>query len=401
MTTYLILFILPFLMVNLFKSSKSLENLFYLLFVIYLIIIVGFRFEMGLDWGNYLKEFYDRNFNYAHHDNLKLYLNNLLSGDFIAIRNLEPLYIFTLKISNLFFGNIILFNFLNALIAIGCLSFFCFKLENKWLGLAISMSFIIFYGMDIIRQFSALGLIFLTIYNLSKSNYFYSLIYWILSFSFHFSSIVFIFLFLYLIFNKTRTKSTLLLLFISLIVFSFIVFNLESLVQIPEKNNLYIYIDSQNFFVSRGLTYRLIICIIPLIIFLSFKKHFHKSSYFHILNWYSIVIFVFIILYMFKINQTIIDRSIVYTLPFQIIVYSCAIKIFDYKKIKDFYLFFVTSLYLIFSFGWLYLSEDNFRVYIPYKSVIWENYDLAPSVICNKPNFTCQLRGHGNNVIYE
>ena len=109
------------------------------------------------------------------------------------------------------------------------------------------MSFIIFYGMDIIRQFSALGLIFLTIYNLSKSNYFYASIYWILSLSFHFSSIVFIFLFLYLIFNNVKFKSILLLLFVSFIVFCLLLFDLESLLQIPETNS---YIDSQNFYQS-------------------------------------------------------------------------------------------------------------------------------------------------------
>ena len=398
MTHYLIIFILPFLMVNLLKSSKSLENLFFLLFVIYLIIIVGFRFEMGLDWSNYLKEFYDRNFNYAHNENFKSYFNNLLSGNIIAIRNIEPLYLFTLKISNLAFGNIILFNFLNALIAIGCLSFFCFKLENKWLGLAISVSFIIFYGMDIIRQFSALGLIFLTIYNLSKKNYYYSLIYWFLSLGFHFSSIIFIFLFLYIIFTKIKFRLILFLISSLLIIFSFFILGLDDLLQTFESNS---YINSQDFFQSSGTIYRLILCVIPLIIFFSFKKFFYKSSYFQILNWYSIVLFILIFLYMFKINQTIIDRFIVYSLPFQIIVYSYVIKIFDDKKIKNFYLLFVTSIYLILSFGWLYFSEDNLRVYIPYKSVIWENYDVAPSVICNKPKFICQLEGQGSNVQYE
>ena len=398
MTYYLFIFVLPFLMVNLLKTSKALENTFYLLFVIYLIVIVGLRFEMGLDWGNYITEYYDRNFKFSDHKNFQFFFENLLSGNIIVLRNLEPLYLLTLKISHLTFGNIILFNFLNALIAIVSLSFFCFKLQNKWLGLAILAGFVIFYGMDIVRQFSSLGLIFLAIYNLSKKNYLYSLLYWFLSICFHISSIIFFFLFLYIFFKKNKFNKNLFSLFILISILGFLFFNLENYFKIIETSSIDLY--PQNFFQSKGLIFRFITCIIPLIVFLIFKNHFLKSRYFEVLNWYSLLILGFTFLIMFNFNSTIIDRLIVYTLPFQVIVFNDAIKIFNTKKIKNLYLFGVTFFYLIFSSTWLFLSEDNFRVYVPYKSVIWEDYYLSPTVICNKSLFTCQLEGQ-DSIKYE
>ena len=126
MIHYLFIFIFPFLMTNFVKCSKALENTIYFIFVIYVIIIVGFRFEMGLDWGNYIKEFTDRNFIYANQDIWITFLRNLISGHIYQNRSIEPLYAQSLHLSNFLFGNIIFFNVLNALLAISCICFFLF-----------------------------------------------------------------------------------------------------------------------------------------------------------------------------------------------------------------------------------------------------------------------------------
>ena len=398
MIHYLLIFISPFLMTNFVKSSRALENIIFITFVIYLIIIVGLRLEMGLDWGNYLKEFYDRNFLFTYNENLQTFFNNLAAGKPFANRNIEPLYLLFLKLSNTLFGNIILFNFLNALLSIGCICFFCFKQENKWFGLAISVSFIIFYGMDIVRQFTALGFIFLMIYNISRKNPYYSLIYWLFAIFFHISSIIFIFLFFFILLNRTKGILKLFFsLFLFFIVFTFFFFNLENFLENISTN---VYVGSENIYMSKGLIFRLFLNLIPFVIFIIYKKQFTDSKYLNILNWYSFFFIILVILFVAKVNLTIVDRFVVFLLPYQILIYMHFIRFFNFKKTKQNFMLFVSFFYLVFAMNWLFLSEDNFRVYVPYKSVIWKSYNSSPSVICTL-SYKCQLEGGGKHIKYE
>ena len=393
MIHYLFIFIFPFFMTNFVKCSKALENTIYFIFVIYLIIIVGFRFEMGLDWGNYIKEFYDRNFIFENQDTLSTFFKNLFLGQISNNRNIEPLYLQSLHLSNFLFGNIIFFNALNALLAIGCLCFFCFQQKNKWFGMVIAVSFIIFYGMDIVRQFTALGFIFLMIFNLSKKNYRYSFIFWFISFCFHISSIIFITLYFYVRLSEFEYKYKVYFwIFLCLIVSVLIFLQIENISSI--------FINTYQPYVNKGLIFRLIIYTFPLLIFLYFKKEFTNSKYIKILNWYSAFIIILIFSLIYGIHSTIIDRFVVFLMPYQIIVYTHFIGIFNLKKINNFCKLCISFFYLVFALNWLFLSEDNFRVYIPYKNVLWEDYYKSQSVVCN-PLYKCRLEGSGNTEKYE
>ena len=394
MIHYLFIFICPFFMTNFVKCSKALENTIYFIFVIYLIIIVGFRFEMGLDWGNYMKEFYDRNFVFENNDNWSTFFRNLFSGQIFNNRNIEPLYLLTLNLSNILFGNIILFNALNALLAISCLSFFCFKQKNKWFGIAISVSFIIFYGMDIVRQFTALGFIFLMIFNLSKKNYNYSLIFLFISLCFHISSLIFLTLYFYVILSEFEYKFKVYSwIFLSLIISVLIFLQIEN---ISNSNFINLYEP----YINKGLIFRLIVYTLPLLIFLFFKKKFMNSKYLKILNWYSFFIIILIISFIINVHSTYIDRFVVFLVPYQIIVYTHFVGLFNFKKVNNFCKLCISFFYLVFAMNWLFLSEDNFRVYIPYKNVLWADYYKSQSVICN-PLYKCRLEGSGNTEKYE
>lgn len=393
MIHYLFIFIFPFFMTNFVKCSKALENTIYFIFVIYLIIIVGFRFEMGLDWGNYIKEFYDRNFLFENQDTWSTFFKNLFSGQISNNRNIEPLYVQSLNLSNFLFGNIIFFNVLNALLAIGCFSFFCFEQKNKWFGIVISVSFIIFYGMDIVRQFTALGFIFLMILNLSKKNFNYSLIFWFISLCFHSSSIIFFTLYFYVRLSEFEYKFK-----VYSWIFLFLIISVLIFLQIGNISS--IFINTYDPYINKGLIFRLIIYTFPLLIFLFFKKKFTNSKYLKILNWYSAFIIILIFLLINNIHSTIIDRFVVYLVPYQIIVYTHFIGIFNFKKINNFFKLCISFFYVVFAMNWLFLSEDNFRVYIPYKNVIWEDYSKSQSVICN-PLYKCRLEGSDNTEKYE
>ena len=398
MTHYLLIFIFPFLMTNFVKSSRALENTIFIIFVIYLIIIVGFRFDMGLDWSNYLKEFYDRNILFTYHENnLQTFFNNLAAGKPFANRNIEPLYLLFLKLSNTLFGNIIFFNFVNALLSVGCISFFCFKQEKKWFGLAISMSFIIFYGMDIIRQFTGLGFICLMIYNMSRKNFYYSLIYWLIAIFFHISSIIFVFLYFYIIFNKIKGKLKLIFsVSLFFIILTFLFFNLGKFLENISTN---VYVGSENIYLSKGLIFRLILNLFPFVIFIYFNKLFTNSKYYTILNWYSFIYIILAILFIAEVNLTIVDRFVVFLVPYQILIYMHFIKFFNFEKTKNYFILCISSFYLLFAASWMFLSEDNFRVYVPYKSVIWKDYNSSIGVLCYP--LKCALEGGDKDIKYE
>ena len=101
-----------------------------------------------------------------------------------------------------------------------------------------------------------------------------------------------------------------------------------------------------------------------------------------------------------KVNVTIIDRLIIFLIPYQIIIYSHFFNILTAKKIKNFYILSVSFIYLVFAMNWLILSEDNFRVYVPYKSVFWEDYNKSPTVICGL-FYECRLEESGAFIKYE
>ena len=161
-----------------------------------------------------------------------------------------------------------------------------------------------------------------------------------------------------------------------------------------------VYIGTEDVYITKGLIFRIILNLIPFGIFVSFKDKFSNSKFLEVLNWYSFFIILLVFLYLIKINPTIIDRFVVFLLPYQILVYTHFVEKLNLKEIKNFFILSISFFYLLFSINWLFMSENNFRVYIPYKSVIWENYNKSKSVICNPLN-KCQLEGGGNFVKYE
>ena len=387
MAYYLVIFFIPYLIVNFAKISKPLENFLFFIFIIFIIFFIGFRFEMGLDWSNYIKEFYDRN--YILNKDYSLFFSNLFSGKIISNRNIEPLYIFFLYLSNFFSGNIFFFNIINAIISISILYFFFVKLPNKWFALSIAISFMIFYGMDIIRQFTSLGFIFLMIYNLSKKNNIYAIIFFILSAFFHMGSIIFSTLFFYIFLKKIKVNNFYFL--FSIVVFLLFYFSLSS-------PNHYSYVEQA--YVSNGVIFRMFVNMLPLFFFLYFNKYFKTCEYYEILNWYcffSAFIFLFFVL---GYNSIVIDRFLIYILPFQILVYSFLLKSLNSKKLVSYFKFCISTFYILFGLSWMFFSEDNLRVYTPYKNILFEDFEKAPSMVCNPFN-KCVLEKESKNVKFE
>jgi hypothetical protein len=391
MIQYLIILLIPFSIINIKEISKELLNIFYLLFFFYIVFFIGFRFEMGLDWYNYYKEFNERVYlpkdSFQEHEILSNFLN------FLDFRNKELLYLFTLDISNYLNKNIIFFNLINSFIAISCIFYFASNIKNNWFAICLFTPFIIFYGMDIVRQFTSLGIIMAGIIKLSDKKYFISLFLLILASMFHFASIIFFSLYFYLIINKLRKLFITIYIILFIIIFFFLLDYLKI-----SYNNLIEYSENlDKNYKSLGMIARFTLSLIPFFIFIFFKKKFLKSKFYNIFSWFFYYYILLIFLFFFKNFNIILDRLLVFTLPFQILIYSNLID--SYKKIiKRKLVFFISSLYLIFGLSWLFFSEDNFRVYIPYKNALFYDVNKSFSAICSLPYYKCKLDGYN---IYE
>ena len=129
----------------------------------------------------------------------------------------------------------------------------------------------------------------------------------------------------------------------------------------------YWYVADGNYFASEGVHYRILLNLLPAIIFLVFLKNFNSNHgekrLYLVFSLITILVFP-----LASYGSTFIDRLLIYFYPLQIYVYSN----YNYFISKRTYNFFITFivvfyfiiLYVYFNYG-LYSSE-----WIPYKSAL-------------------------------
>ncbi len=157
--SYLIPYI--FLVLISIRNNGRLSKFTSICIWIFLVIFIGFRFEVGADWFNY-------NFFIEQAENSS-YL------EFLA-RAMSPAYAYLLVISDKYKWGIYGLNIITALIFSGGLVYFCSKLKNPYLGLIASYPYlIVVVSMGYVTQASAIGiqLVGLTFYQNSKFKAYY------------------------------------------------------------------------------------------------------------------------------------------------------------------------------------------------------------------------------------
>ena len=157
--SYLIPYI--FLVFLSLANNRKFTNLTSILIWIFLVIFIGFRFEVGADWFNYqesVERVFDMNYS-------ELLLNAYSPG-----------YALLLKICSKYNWGVYGLNIINAGIFSGGLIYFCKKLKDPFLGLIASYPYlIIVVSMGYIMQASAIGIILvgLTFYQNKNTKAFY------------------------------------------------------------------------------------------------------------------------------------------------------------------------------------------------------------------------------------
>ena len=348
MLVYWVLFLFPAYMALARPMEKWNKQTSFMLVLIFSILI-GFRFQVGDDWGNYIDKF----------EKLKDVKNVYLDKEFLySILNVIS--------SNLNFG-IYGVNLISGFIFSYGLIFFCRSLKRQWLALTLSIPYIVIViAMGYTRQSVAIGILMIGYVVLSKGK---KLKFFLLNISaslFHLSSIIGIFLLApYFISSRKNINK------ISKIVISFLVAWALYFVLIKKFLARYIdiYIESQ--MSSSGVYIRLFMVVFPSVLFLLLGKNLQLNKNQMIL-WKSISFYCLSLVPLLIISPstTIIDRLTLYALPIMTFVMSNLPDLKFVNLSRKYINLSVVLMGFLIQYVWLNFA-DNAGSWNPYQNILF------------------------------
>ncbi len=324
------------------KQKKG-SYYFHSLFIFLLILLIGFRFEVGGDWSSY-RFFYDR-------------AQSTIVTEYFTVN--EAGYAFINYISSLLSGGILLVNILCAVIFVYFFYNFINTLPRPWLSLVIAIPyFIIVISMGFVRQGLAIAIFMYAITFIEKKNYKSYIFFTLLASTFHLSALAFIPVILLQFLYKKIFSAFFIFIFVTIIFYI---------------NYDFILAKSADYFLSGmtsdGAFIRSLMNLLPALIFILFMKKFRIQKN-EKLFWFqlSIIAIIFSILLIFYPNFTIIDRLGYYLISLQIFVFTFLPGVFGiYSKKNKVWVILIIFYYFLVLLVWQNFASHNYA-WIPYKS---------------------------------
>lgn len=287
---------------SMFSSPKPEAKVLYIVFLAFLCLMTGLRYEVGGDWENYL--------------NIYDYFKGVNIIEALTIT--EPAYGLLNYIGQLLdFKSII---FVNTICSIFFYSFFykfSKKIENYWIPILVAFPYLILVvSMGYTRQSVAISFVSLAIlYGLEKKIISFFL-FSILGILFHKSAII-VFMFLLLLLNLRYLNSTWIFILYSLS--SFIC--MSGLVYYSSLSGDNIYTNQSSEVSSSGAVFRVAVHFLALFFYVLYRKKIvNKFINYRIFDYMSLlIIFVFLLAIPFS---TLADRFNLYLIIFDIFVFS-------------------------------------------------------------------------------
>ncbi len=347
---FIIWFVIGFFSFLDVKSSEA--KFFYLIFIVFLFLVTGFRYQVGADWFNYI-EVYDIFYN----QNLK---SSLLITD--------PGYGLLNYISqNL---NIKEMWFINSL----CAFFFylCFykvsiKFKNLWLSLLITFSVtILTVTMGYTRQSVAIGFSLLAFTYLLDKKLLLFILCTVCAFLFHKSAIVLFSLIPIVLYKNILTNK------IIFYIYSIVVFIiLTVLLYWSSLDGSNVYTVQGEAMSSTGTLFRWLIHLLPLTYFFFYGNILKRDNEDNYLIYKYLTLLVFYILFLSFGFSTLADRFNLYLVIYDVFILGTLyshLNNFD-RKVLLFLIFFFHSLVLFFWFNFGIWSV----AWVPYQNYL-SNY---------------------------
>ena len=317
----------------------------------FLVIIIGFRYQVGCDWDEYIRIV----------DELTIPLNELINSNSFLNNPLYKLSVWFAADNNL---KVYGLNIIASIIFSYGLVYFCKQTKRPWLTLLVSIPYlVIVVAMGYVKQSIAIGILLIgfgKICNNEPNKFKY---YSITASLFHFSSLVTSPLIL--ICGDFKKRSTKIRLFIFLIIFSGILYYTIS----GGLDRLLIgYVEQV--YKSEGSYIRFFLTIIPTLIFLVFRRRLSDNySELNFLNGMSLLsIFLGILLIALE-STVIVDRLLLYLIPIQMYIIGNFADFKLFKVSKKMITFSILLYSILIQYVWLTFANHSI-CWIPYKNIL-------------------------------
>jgi hypothetical protein len=324
------------------KPGNRQNSLIFLLASVGIALMIGFRYEVGGDWGQY-----QRYLARIGHYPLKTALGQGEPGyaiiNWVAGRLGLGIWFVNLICGSIFSWGLVRFARMQ---------------PNAWLAILISVPYlIIVVAMGYTRQAVALGFIMAGLASFERSSIFRFSLYVLGALLFHRSAI---FLLPLVALAETRNRFINLALIIALSIALYYVFVAESVDRLITN-----YVAEE--YQSQGATIRVLMNLIPSLIFIIFQKRFGLNSVQRKL-WrnFSILSLITFLMLFFTTATTAVDRLALYLIPLQIFVFSRLPMLAGDRTSSRSQIHFILILYCAsVQFVWLNFA-DNARYWVPY-----------------------------------
>ena len=319
----------------------------WLLVALALTLLIGYRFEVGGDWGAYLRHFYSVQWldlaDVLQFSDPGYYLLNWLSmqaGGFIYAVNLMAGLLFSLG-----------------------LVVFCLSLPRPWLGLAAAMPYlVIVVAMGYSRQGVALGLAMLGLVALGHGATLWFLFWVLLGATFHKSAVILLPIAALAAARKRYWQ---------IIWVGALSLGAAWLMQ-EQFDQLYVnYVEAE--YQSSGALIRILMLVLPATILLVWRRRFpFNLGQARLWFWSAVLSLVLLALVILSPATTAVDRIGLYLLPLQLVVFAHLPEVFGRPGQKNgVWVGAVLAYYAVVQFVWL-----NFATHAQY----WLPYQFYPLV---------------------
>ncbi len=309
-----------------------------------LAVLVGYRYEVGGDWGNYFQNFYDIG---------GLALTEVLGKS-------ESGYNLLNWISDRFGWGVFGVNLIGGSIFSVGLVVFCRSLPRPWLALAVAVPYmVIVVAMGYSRQGIALGLAMLGLVALGRRKRLWFVVWVVLGATFHMSAML-----LLPIAALAATRNRVLT-----FVWVGVVTLTAYLLLLDEEavSALYVnYIEAQ--YASQGALVRLLMNAVPAMFQLIWWRRFEFVEAEAILwRWFAIISLTLLALLLVSPSSTAVDRVALYMLPLQLVVFSHLPDAFGRRRMQqNLMVLMVLFYYAAVQYVWLNFATHA-RGWIPYR----------------------------------
>ncbi len=302
---------------------------------------IGFRFQVGGDWGTYLRH-YDR---YAFYDLMEILVES------------DPGYAFTNWFSAQWGWGIYGVNLICGTIFMVGLLILCRQQQRPWLGFAVAVPYVlVVVAMGYTRQAVALGFLMWAIASLERGAFTRYLVLIVCAAFFHKTALVMIPLGIFL------NKKGRLIRGISVLLVGYVLWDL--LLASQQAHLWHNYVEAQ--MESSGARIRVVMNLVPALLFLLYRKRW-KETYTNYGFWMAFSMCAIASIFLVSFASTAVDRVALYFTPLQIVVLA---RLPDLARKQFSPQFMTTGILLVYGlvlFVWLNYATHA-RYWLPYQN---------------------------------